>query len=96
MFALHLPAPCAAVDREAELATVTGWLRYQLSAAATAVSGALQHLQRGGRVAPLEADSSSKQQPAESADVPAAKAAHGRAHSSTGVLAAAHREVQHQ
>lgn len=47
--------------REAELATITGWIRYHWAAAATAVANVLQHWQRGSRVAPLQATTSQQQ-----------------------------------
>lgn len=86
-----LSFPLAAC-REAELSTFTGWIRIHASAAAAAVSSLLQHWQRGGRVAPEQADSSSSRQQ-QSLGAPADKAAHGRGHSSTGFAAAA--GVQH-
>jgi hypothetical protein len=50
----HLCGPC----REAELATVTGWIRYHWATTTAAVASALQHMQRGGRVVPMQAGSS--------------------------------------
>lgn len=81
-----LPVMVTACCREAELSTFTGWVRIHAAAAAAAVSGILQHWQRGGRVAPAQTDSSSNRQ-RQSVDAPPDKDARSRGHSSTGFAA---------
>lgn len=81
-----LPIMVPACCREAELSTLTGWMRIHAAAAAAAVSGILQHWQRGGRVAPAQTDNGSNR-PRQPVDAPPDKDARSRGHSSTGFAA---------